>query len=104
MPRRVKWNVMKSLPTLLFWEKLEPVRPALSTGACALNVHPQHIDQLGLVPEQMVALGTGEAEIGATLGQANAADQLAIRIPHRDAGIAQRRGRAAPDIAGVTVW
>src|SRR5476649_2271478 len=101
MPRRVKSNVMKSLPLLLFWEEGEPAGADLSTGCRTLDVDPQQVDGLGRGHEQMVPLGAGETEIGAAFGQADAAYQLALRIPHRHPGIAQWRGRAAPDIAGA---
>ena len=49
----------------------------------------------------MIALGPAEADIGGAFGQAQAAEQLAVRIPYRDAGIAQHRVGAGPDIAGA---
>src|ERR1700693_5169720 len=48
----------------------------------------------------MVALGSPKTDIGAAFRQPDAPDQLAVRIPHRDSGIAQYRVGAGPDIAG----
>ena len=47
----------------------------------------------------MIPLGPAETDIGAAFRQTNAADQLAIGIPHRDAGIAQDDVGTGPDIS-----
>src|SRR5262249_4056816 len=72
-----------------------------SAWRSALYVYPQHVQRLGRGHEQMVTLGSAEAEIGAAFRQADTADQAPLRIPHRHAAIAQRRRRAGPDIAGL---
>src|SRR6201996_8691780 len=99
--RRGKSNVMESLPAIMFWQEGEPGRAGLSTRRSPLDIDPEQINRLGRGHEQMIALGPGETEIGAAFRQADAAEQLAGRIPPRDTGIAKRRRRTAPDIAGA---
>src|SRR3954471_10787617 len=77
----------KSLPAVVVLPEGDRAPADLSTGRRTLHIHPQHEDRLGGGHEDMVALGPGKAEIGARLRQADAADQLAVRIPHRDPGI-----------------
>src|ERR1700748_3295163 len=100
-PRRVRSKVMEILPAIVVLAG-RGARPGLavnrdwgpspaSAWRCPLHVYAQHEDRLGRGHEDMVALGAGKAEIGARLGQADAADQLAVRIPHRDPRIAQHR-------------
>ena len=66
-----------------------------------LCIHVQGVNGGGAAHEQTVALGPTETDIGAGLRQANPPQQLAFRVPHGDAGIADIRARiaAAPEIA-----
>ena len=66
----------------------------------ALRVHIQRVDRLARGHEQAVALQAAEAEVGAALGQGDAADHDAVGREHHDAvefGIAH--APAAPQIA-----
>src|SRR5580658_11298989 len=66
----------------------------------ALGVHVQRIDRLARGHEQPVTLQSAEADVGAALGQRDAADHDAVGRKHHDAvelGIAH--APAAPQIA-----
>src|SRR6185312_7204606 len=71
-----------------------------STGRRALDAQLQHVKRLRGGDEQMIALGPAEAEIGGAFRQTDAAQDLALRAPHRNAGITQHRVGAGPDISG----
>ena len=77
-----------------------PLLEMCSAGRGALDAHLQHIKRLRGGDEQMVALGSGETDIGGGLGQAEAAESLPCGLPDRDAGITQDRVGAGPDVAG----
>src|SRR5258708_7672834 len=72
-----------------------------SAWARALRGGIHRVERLARGHEQAVALGAAEADVAAHLGQADAADQLAGRIPHRHAVIADVAAGIArgPDIA-----
>ena len=70
--------------------------PANQPGA-APWVHVEGVERLARRHEQAVALGPAEADVAADLGQADAADQLALRGPHRDAAVADGAAGVARD-------
>ena len=74
---------------------------ALSGRPRPLRIHIERVERLARGHEEPVALGAAEAEIAAHFGQANPADELAVRRPHRDAAVAHvAPGVArAPDVA-----
>ena len=59
------------------------------------------VNRLARDHEQSIALGAAEGDIGADFGQANAADQFAFWVPHRDAAVTHRASgvAGAPEIA-----
>src|ERR1700681_2988092 len=59
-----------------------------SARSCALRGGIHGVERLARGHEQAVALGAAEADVAAHLGQADPADQLAGRRPHRYAAIA----------------
>src|SRR5882762_3178969 len=63
----------------------------------ALRGDVERVERLAPAHEQAVALGTAEADVGADLGEADAADELALRRPHGHAAVAE------PTPAGVAV-
>ena len=66
----------------------------------ALGVHVQRIDRLARGHEQPVALHAAEADIGAALGQRDAADRRAVgRIDHHAVEFGIAHAPAAPQIA-----
>src|SRR5580692_9863144 len=75
----------------------------------ALGIHIECVDRLARRHEQAVALQAAEADIGAALGQSDAADRLAIRRKDHDAvefGIAHAptAPQIAVDVAAHAVW
>jgi hypothetical protein len=67
-------------------------------GALSRNLH--HVERLAGSHEQAIALGTAKTDVRAHFRQTNPSDQLGRRIKHQDAGIAERRARAAPQMPG----
>src|SRR5450631_1786587 len=69
------------------------------SGALRGGVHG--VERLARGHEQAVALGAAEADVAAHLGQADPADELAVRRPYRHAVIADVAACIArgPDIA-----
>src|SRR6266536_6297194 len=65
-----------------------------------LRLHLQHVERLARRHEQVIALRAAKRNVGTHLGQADAAEQLALRIEHYHAGIAEWTVRTAPDVAG----
>src|SRR5271154_3609662 len=66
----------------------------------ALRVHIERVDRLARSHEQPVALQAAEAEIGAALGQCDAAYQLAVgRVDHDAVEFGIAHAPAAPQIA-----
>ncbi len=66
----------------------------------ALGVHIQRVDRLARGHEQAVALQAAEAEVGAALGQRDAADHDAIgRVDHHAVELGVAHAPAAPQIA-----
>src|SRR5262249_49776742 len=59
------------------------------------------VERLARSHEQAIALGSTEADVAAHLGQTDAADELAVRRPYRDAAVAHMTPGIArrPDIA-----
>src|SRR5690349_3468448 len=74
--------------------------PPGSAGRGALNIDLEHIERLGRGHEKMIALGPAETDIGGPFRQPDAADRLAVRIPHGHAGVPQNTIGTGPDIAG----
>src|SRR6266849_1570383 len=72
-----------------------------SARSCALRGGIHGVERLARGHEQAVALGTAEADVAAHLGQADAAEELAVRRPYRHAAIAHGTAgiARAPDIA-----
>src|SRR5215471_4618821 len=72
-----------------------------STGRGALGSDVDRVQRLAAGHEQPVALRPTEAHVAAHFGQADATDQLALRIPHRHAAITDAPARVAgtPQIA-----
>src|SRR5438552_5028367 len=68
-------------------------------GALRRGIHG--VERLARGHEQAVTLGAAEADVAAHLGQADPADQLAGRVPHRHAAIADMAPGIArgPDVA-----
>src|SRR3984893_15743613 len=66
-------------------------------GGSALGRGVDRVEGLARGHEQAVALGPAEADVAADLGQPNASDELALRVPHRDATVTDR----APRVAGA---
>ena len=76
------------------------IRPQASAGRHASSVHIKCVEGLARRHEEPVELGASEAQIGAALGQPDAADGRAFRIEHEHA--VQRvapHAPAAPEIA-----
>src|SRR3954447_934257 len=71
-----------------------------SAGGGALRLDLQHVQRLARRHQQVIALRAAERDVGAYLGQTDAADQLALRVVDKHASIAERPVRAAPEIAG----
>src|SRR5580698_4949618 len=66
----------------------------------ALRVHIERVDRLARGHEQPVALQPAEADVGAALGQRDAADQLAVgRVDHDTVEFRIAHAPAAPEIA-----
>src|SRR5207302_21739 len=59
--------------------RMERARQWPSAARRALGVHVERIERAARGHEQPVALEAAEADVGAALGQADAADQLALR-------------------------
>src|SRR5580692_480340 len=76
-------------------------RALASARGRALRRGIDRVDRLAPGHEQAVALGAAEADVAAHLGQADAAEQLALRRPHRHPVIADMAAGIAgsPDIA-----
>src|SRR5438132_14087478 len=72
-----------------------------SARCCALRGGIHGIERLARGHEQAIALGAAETDVAAHLGQADPADQLAVRRPHRHTAIADVAAGIArgPDIA-----
>src|SRR5438876_12359458 len=72
-----------------------------SARCCALRGGIYRVERLARGHEQPVALGAAEADVAAHLGQADPADELAVRRPYRHAAIADVAAGIArgPDIA-----
>src|ERR1700676_4244783 len=72
-----------------------------SARSCALRGGIHGVEGLARGHEQAVALGAAEADVAAHLGQADPADELAIRRPYRHTAIAHMAAGTArgPDIA-----
>src|SRR5438105_15947084 len=72
-----------------------------SARCCALRGGIHGVERLARGHEQAVALGAAEADVAAHLGQADPADELAVRRPYRHAAIAHLAPGIArdPDIA-----
>src|SRR5689334_11717918 len=68
-------------------------------GALCRREH--RVQRLARRHEQAIALRAAEAHVAADLRQANAADELALRGPYRDAAVADRATRVAraPQVA-----
>src|SRR6202165_157305 len=68
---------------------------------CTLRARIHGVERLARGHEQAVALGAAETDVAAHFGQANPADQLAVRRPYRHAAIADVAAGIArgPDIA-----
>src|SRR5258708_1730074 len=88
--------------------KRRQVTPALdrriegsSTRSCALRCRIHGVERLARGHEQAVTLGASEADVATHLRQADAADQLAFRRPHRHAAVTDRTPGIArtPDVA-----
>jgi len=63
-----------------FRKRTFPLTCPASAGSRALDTQADQVDRLGGAHPQPVALGTAEGDVGAGLGQADAADALAIAI------------------------
>ena len=72
------------------------------TAGDALRLDVERIDGLAGGHEQAVALPAAEAEVGAALGQQDAADQSAVGREHRDAVLAFAAGEAAHTLPSVS--
>src|SRR5258705_551820 len=70
-------------------------------GRRSLCIHIDRIQRLARAHEQPVALRPAERDVRADLGEADAANQLPLRIPDRDAVIAKLAARVAsrPQVA-----
>src|SRR6202790_5220423 len=88
--------------------RVTPTHPSLYramagglAGSCALRGGIHGVERLARGHEQAVALGAAEADVAAHLGQADAAEELAVRRPYRHAAIAHGTAgiARAPDIA-----
>src|ERR1700716_1125720 len=75
-----------------------------SARSCTLGGGIHRVERLARGHEQPVALGAAEADVAAHLGQADPADQLAVRRPYRHAAITHVAAGIArsPDIAVAT--
>src|SRR4051794_9914675 len=71
------------------------------TRGGALRVDVQGVERLAGGHEEPVPLGPAEADIGASFGEPNPSEQLAVGIPHGDAAIADIVAcvAAAPEIS-----
>src|SRR5690349_13474716 len=69
--------------------------------SCALRGGIHGVERLARGHEQAVTLGAAEADVATYFGQADAADQLAFRRPHRHTAIADGATGIArsPDVA-----
>src|SRR5881394_2240932 len=69
--------------------------------SCALRRGIDGIERLARGHEQAVTLGAAEADVATHLRQTDAAEQLALRRPHRHAAITHRTPGVArtPDVA-----
>src|SRR5271166_4002585 len=80
----------------------------LSAARRALRVHIKRVERLAACHEEAIAAEPAEAEIGAALGQRDAADRLALRREDHDAVMALAHAPAgtqiALDIAAEPVW
>src|SRR5262245_30279901 len=72
---------------------------ATSAAGRALRLDVDRVDRLARGHEQAIPLAAAEAEVGASLGQQDPADQRAVRRKHRDAIMALAAREAGPDIA-----
>src|SRR5262245_49843918 len=75
-------------------------REVLTRGR-ALRGSVHRVERLAGGHEQPVPLGTAEADVAADLRQPDPTDQLAVRIPHRDAAVADAPSGIArtPEVA-----
>src|SRR6202158_2623432 len=76
---------------------LTPLSAPDLPGGGALRGGVDRVERLARGHEQAVALGPAEADVAADLGQPDAPDELALRVPHRDAAVTDR----APRVAGA---
>src|ERR1700676_2991595 len=75
--------------------RVTPTHPSLYramagrlAGSCALRGGIHGVERLARGHDQAVALGAAEADVAAHFGQADPADELAIRRPYRHTAIA----------------
>src|SRR5690606_11228594 len=75
------------------------MRGSARRGALGRGVHG--VQRLARYHEQPVALGAAEGDVAAHFGQPDAADQLAVRVPHRDPVVADGAAgvAGAPEVA-----
>src|SRR6266568_6116725 len=106
MRRQVHWALCR-LQTKRR-RRVTPTPPSLyratanrSAWSCALRGGIHGVERLARRHEQAVALGAAEADVAAHLGQADPADELAVRRPNRHAAIADVAAGIArgPDVA-----
>src|SRR5437667_7935900 len=74
------------------WLNRRPIRQQADSGSAAghaLGLDIERIDRLARGHEQAVALAAAETEVGAALGQKDAADQAAVGREHGDAVVAR---------------
>src|SRR6266567_7531459 len=88
----------------MLWRTRPPSAGGSRNGSArggALRGGVDGVERLARCHEQAVALGAAEADVAAHLGQADAADELAGRRPHRHAAITDSAAGIAgdPDIA-----
>src|SRR5208283_4053381 len=67
-----------------------------SAGRGALGLHLQHVQRLARAHEEVVALRPAEGEVGAHLGEADAADEFSVGVVNEHPRVAERRVGAAP--------
>src|SRR6266851_2432794 len=70
-----------------------------SAAGHALGIDEDRVERLARGEEEPVALGPAEAEVGAALGQQDAADELGVGIVDRDAVEPLAPAPAAPEVA-----
>src|SRR5262245_59263168 len=78
----------------------DPTRRDLARGR-ALGSGVERVEGLAGGHEETIALGPAEADVAADLGDADAADELALRRPHRHAAVSHVASRVAraPQVA-----